>query len=239
MLLGVLPWALVSLPDLVRVRSAAAPVSFRAPMARSYPALSSHESAPLFQHTVLPYGDSPVPYVAVSAMALALGVAGVVRFFRRRLDGRSSGMLAVAAGGATLCATLLLNSHLYPIGLAVRYACPIVIGGAFVSVLLFVRSQTSASDSSHRWLAAGLALGCVALILCFNETFLERLDTARHNRTLLVYGAGPSDAAYSREMLTSEEARYDTSIQASLPQGATALVWTSTPFHFDFERIIS
>lgn len=234
--LGVLPWALVSLPDLMRAQSAAASVSFRAPMAKKYSALSLHESALLFQRKALSYGDSPALYVAVAAIVLALGVAGAARWFRRRPDDRSAGTLAMATGGAAVCATLLLNSHLYPIGMAVRYACPIVIGGAFVSVLLFVRTQTPTLAVSRRWLSAGLALGCVALIVGFDESFRERLDTARHSRTLLVHGAGPLDYAYSRDTLTSEQARYHKSIQANLPLGSTALVWTSTPFHFDFAR---
>ena len=233
---GVLPWALVSLPDLVRARSAAAPLILRAPLAQKYALLPAHESALLFHRKALAYGDTPVLYLGLSAVALALGVAGVAHWLRHRSDGRSSGALAVTAGGAALCATLLLNSHLYPIGMAIRYACPIVIGGVFASVLMFVRSRTPPLASSRRWLSAGLAVGCVALMAAFNETFLERLDTARQWRTLLVYGASPSDYAYSRDSLTSEQARYHASLQAKIPSGATALVWTSTPFHFDFAR---
>ena len=233
---GVLPWALVPLPALLRARNAAETLITSAPLAEKYTSLTAHQSAFLFNPIALFYGDTPVFYLAVSGAAFALGIAGVAHWLRRRSDSKLHGTLAVAAGGVAMFATLFLNSHLFPIGMAIRYTCPIVIGGAFVVALGFVRSRTPALAPSRRWVSAGLAAGCVALIISFNETFLERLDTARQNRTLLAYSVNQSYIDYSRDMLTDAAAGYHSRLQNNIPSGSTALVWTTTPFHFDFER---
>ena len=172
---AVLPWALVPLPALLRARSAAENLGASAPLADKYTSLAAHQSAFLFNPIALFYGDTPVFYLAVCGAAFALGIAGVAHWLRHQSDPRLCGTLAVAAGGVAMFATLFLNSHLFPIGMAIRYACPIVIGGAFVVALGFVRSRTPALASSRRWASAGLAAACVALIVSFNETFLERL----------------------------------------------------------------
>jgi hypothetical protein len=232
-----LPWALVPLPALLRARHAAEPLMSGASLSHQYPTVVSRGTAGLFEPVALLYGNTPVFYLTVSAVALGLGIAGVVHWLGRGRDPRLCGTLAVGAGGVAIFATLLLNSHLFPISMAIRFSCPILIGGVFMVAFGFVRSRTSASTASRKWVSAGVATACAVLIVSFNTTFRERLDIMRQSQTMLSFPFKQSYAAYSRDTFTNlQTSYYHTCLQTNIPTGSTAFVWTTTPFLFDFQR---
>jgi len=235
-LVGVLPWALVTMPALLRARSTASGLLATASLADKYPSLTAHESRMLFTPAPLFYGNTPILYLAITCVALALGLAGLAHWLRCRQGSKLSAMPAIAAAGVAMTAILFLNGHLFPIGTAIRYSCPVIIGGVFVVALGFLRSRTSFAAPARRWLAAGLAVGAVSVIVLFNGTFSKRLDRVMRDGTLLAFSPDNTYTSYSRDMLTRDQAAYHQQLQSRIPGGATAFVWTATPFHFDFQR---
>jgi hypothetical protein len=233
---GVLPWLLVGMPALLRARSTANDFLPSATIAGKYSSLAAHESQMLFTPAHLFYGNTPVIYLAITCVVLALGLAGLVHWLRRRGDSNLSAMPAIAAAGIGMTAILFLHGHLFPIGMAIRYSCPIILGGIFVAAFGFVRFRTRSTAPARRWLSAALATGCAAVIVLFNSTFLVRFDMARRAHTLLAFQPDAAYAAYCRDMLEREQTVYHQQLQYKIPEGATALVWTATPFHFDFQR---
>ena len=204
---GVLPWALLPAPAILQARQAGGSLIATAPLALKYPSVTARDTSLLFDPIALLYGDTPVFYLAVCGVAFAIGVAGLVHWLRKRSEKRLCGMAAVAAAGIAMLALLFFNSHVFPIAMAIRYSCPVVIGGTFFVVLGFIRSRTRPGTSSRARLSEGLTMACVLLIVAFNETFLERLDMARQNRTLLAYGCNHVYSDHCREMISAAETR--------------------------------
>lgn len=230
-----LPWLLVTMPSLLHARNTSEGFLAAATMA-GQPSLGLHESRLLFAPIPLYYGDTPVLYLALTCVALALGLAGSAQWIRHRQSGRLSAMPALGAAGIAMTALLFLNGRLFPIGTAIRYSCPVIIGGVLLVALGFLRSRTSFAAPARRWLAGGLAAGLATAIALFNGTLLVRLDRAMRDHTLLAYTFDGPYVTYCHGALTEEQSAYHRQIQSRIPDGATALVWSATPFHFDFER---
>jgi hypothetical protein len=81
-----------------------------------------------------------------------------------------------------------------------------------------------------------MTAGCLAILAAFNGTFLERFQKAVHSRTLIAYRTDDAYLKQCQQMLSDNERAYYLGLQAQIPAGSTALVWTTTPFHFDFNR---
>jgi hypothetical protein len=235
-LLTTLPWALVSLPAMIKAGQASALV-VSAPVATPESAsLAAHEIPLLFRPLPLFYGNTPPIYAAIGATALALGLAGLAWCSAGARLQKSAGMLAVTAAGVAAALSLLLHSHLFPISTAIRYSCPVLIGGFLFVVPGFLRFRSRA-ETPLRWRLGGvmtLVLACV--IVVFNGTFLRRIDTILRDRTLMAFPTNRKYASYCHGMQATGEAAYHQRLQAALPAGATALIWTVAPFHFDFAR---
>lgn len=234
--LALLPWALLPLPALLKARAAAEPFLASAPLADKYPSLACHEIPLLFWPARLMYGNWPLHFLAVATVALAIGLAALAHWFRRGGDRASSGLAAVTAGGVAMIVTLFVNSHLFTIGSAVRFACPVLIGGLFTALPGYLRFRTRAIGSERRWGSAALAAGLVVMMAMFHGTFLKRLDTVVRARGLLSFPVQADYESYCRNILSPEEAAYHGQVQTNAPAGATVLVWTAAPFLFDHER---
>ncbi len=235
-LLTTLPWALVSLPAMIKAGKMSGWLASTLPPAPESTSLAAHEISLLFLPLPLFYGNTPPIYAAIGALTLALGLAGLAWCsvgFRRQT---SAGMLAVTAAGVAVLLSLLLHSHLFPISTAIRYSCPVLIGGFFFVVAGFLRFRTAAATPLRRGLGGVLTIVLACVIIAFNGTFLRRLDTILRDRTLMAFPTNRDYAAYCRRMLAAGEATYHQRLQAALPAGATALIWTVAPFHFDFAR---
>ncbi|HEU0010121.1 MAG TPA: hypothetical protein VFT34_09935 [Verrucomicrobiae bacterium] len=228
-------WVLVALPALLAARGQAGQFA-GADLGSKYPDMAARDTRYLFDPIALFYGDTPVIYLAIAGLGLAMGISGLACWWRRRADARLSAMPALAAAGISMMAALFINSHLFTISAAIRYSCPVLIGAAVLLVLGYVRARTHSLSPSRRWMSAAL-IGCAALLIgFFNGTLLERIDTAVRDRTLLAYRVDRNYRLFCREMLGPERAAYHRALQTNLPSHATAFVWTVTPFHFDFER---
>jgi hypothetical protein len=234
--LGVLPWVLVAMPALLKARGTATDFIASAPMADKYPSLAAHEWPLLFQPMRLYYGNTPLLYLGISTISLALGISGLAHWIRSRPGGKLSGMAAVASASVAMTAILFLNGHLFYIADAVRYSCPILIGGVAAVALGFLRSRTAAASRSRHWLGGALATGAVSLVVLFNGTFVERLNKAMHDHTLIAFPYDGDYASYCKDMIKRDQTAYHRQLQSRIPAAATVLVWTATPFHFDFER---
>jgi len=234
--IGILPWASVPVLDLLRLRHAAEPFFAGASLTHKYPSVIAHDTHYLFDPIALLYGNTPVFYLIVCGVAFALGLAGLLHCLRQRARKKICEIAGISVVGLAMLSALIFNSHIFPIAMAIRYSCPFIIGGAFIVALGFVRFRTSVLSPSRWRAAAVMAAVCVTLIVSFNETFLERLDSARWNQTLLAWNVKQNYAEHSRDMLAPSETAYHVSLQTNIPPGSTALVWTTTPFHFDFRR---
>jgi hypothetical protein len=230
-----LSWILVAFPALLAARGRAGQFA-GADLGRKYSDMAARDGRLLFDPIALFYGDTPVIYLAIGGLGLALGLSGLACWWRRRADTHLSAMPAIAAAGVSMTAALFLNSHLFAIGTAIRYSCPVLIGGAVVVALGYLRARTTFLSGSRRWMSGVLIGGAALLMVLFNGTLLERIDTAMRDRTLLAYRVDRDYRLFCRDMLTPEQAAYHRALQTNLPSRATAFVWTVTPFHFDFER---
>ena len=231
-----LPWALVPLPHLIKAGHAAGEAVSASAPAREFPSLAAHEVPALIQSLPLFYGNNPLTYAVIAAMALALGLAGLAWCSAGRLNHRSAGMMAVSAAGMAMLMAFLLHGHLFPISTAIRYSCPVLIGGFFFILPAFLRFRSAAATPLRRNLGGGMTLIVACLIVVFSGSFLRRLDTVLSHRTLLSFPINQAYASYCQQMQAGSEAAYHQRLQAAVPAGATMLVWTVAPFHFDFTR---
>jgi hypothetical protein len=232
----VLPWALVPLPALLQAWQATGAFAPTAELAAKYPSLAAHDERLLFLPLRLFYGNTPPLYATLAALALGLGLAGLVPWVRNRGNQRVAGLAAVAAAGVAATVALILHAHLFAIGTAIRYSCPVLVGSFFFVALGYLRFRSRAATPARARFGAVLALGCAGILLAFHGTFVARLDRVLRDRSLLAFSVNRAYAGYCRAMLSADEAAYSASLQASLSPGSTALVWTVAPFHFDFTR---
>jgi hypothetical protein len=233
---GILPWALVAWPALLRARNTGEGLISLAPLATKYSSVTAGHTELLVQPVALMYGDTPVYYLGVCAAVLALGVAGLSYWSRHRNQFRAAAIPALAVAGAAMLGTLLLNSHTFPITTAIRYVCPVAIGGAFILGLAFVHARTKNHTRERRGLSAGVAAGCLVIVLAFHSTFVKRMEKATQSRTLIAFGVDQHYQQYCQRMMSLEERAYHLVLQTNIPAGSTVLVWSITPFHFDFTR---
>ncbi len=234
--IAVLPWCLVALSPLWHARNTAKDFTAPTALMEKYPSLAAHESVHWLEPVPLFYGSMPVFYFMASFVVFSATLAALWYGWSRGFQRKLSGLPALAAGGFAVLATMLLHSHLFPISMAVRYSCPIVIGGLFVIALGLVRARTTPGAGSRAWLGGGFATGCALVVFLFHDSFQKRLTTALNEGTLIAFDFNRATTDYSRQMLTSEAAWYHRRLQTNIPSGATALVWTAAPFQFDFQR---
>ncbi|EEF59963.1 hypothetical protein [Pedosphaera parvula] len=229
----VLPWALISLPTILKARELAAGLHAQADLATKYSSLSAHNIPAMFSMAPTFYGNRPLSFFFV---ILVVGVAGLIAFLRRGANRNSSSGSLILAVGITLPVTYLAFGHLFPAETAVRYLCPSLIGAFAVTVLCFVRLtyQTVVGEAvRQRWALSSCLVGVIVL---FGGTFWGRVRMAATNRTLLAFPTSPEYKGYSRGRISPFEAEYYSSIQTNMAPGARALVFTVAPFQMDFTR---
>lgn len=232
--LCILPWMLIPLPGLFNAWHAGEIAG--AAILHGDSGIAGSDLRLLFSPEGLYYGDTPLSYAMVAVLALVLGLAGL---FYARLTStvpKGHGLEAVVAAGLATMLVFLVHGHIFNIGAAIRYSCPVLMGGFFFVILAFSRAQSKTGTLVGLWSCRLAALVLLGTIVTFTGSFLRRLETAVRNRTLLAY---PVDQRYEKfclDTLADKEASYCWQVQTNLPVNAAALVWTSAPFHLDFTR---
>jgi hypothetical protein len=233
---AVLPWALLPLPALGKARVVGEQFAAHAALAGKYPSLACHELPRLFSLVQLFYGNTTAVFLGIAGAALAVGLAGLAFWWKSRCGRRFSGLTAVAAAGIAMFATLLIQCDLFTINSAVRFSCPLLLGGLMVALAGWLRFRTGAGTPARWFSSLGATAALLALILAFHPELTRRYRTAVHARTLLVYPFNRSYLEHSHRMLSVEEAAYHAHVQTNAPPGATVLVWSSAPMLFDYSR---
>ena len=233
---AVLPWALLPLPAIWKARVVGEQFTAHAALADKFPSLACHELPRLFALGRLFYGNTTAVFLAIAGVSFALGLAGLAYWWKSRCERRSSGLTAVAATGVAMFATLLINCDLFTISSAVRFTCPLLLGGSLVVLAGWLRFRTR-TGSPARWFSSlGATAMLLVLIATFHPQLVKRFNTAVHARTLLVYPLNESYLEHSHRILGAEEAAYHASVQTNAPPGSTVLVWSSAPMLFDYSR---
>ena len=231
-----LPWVLLPLPALWQARVVGEQFAAHAALADKFPSLACHELPRLFALGRLFYGNTTAVFLAIAGASFALGLAGLAHWWKSRCERRSSGLTAVAAAGVAMFATLLLNCDLFTIGSAVRFSCPLLLGGLMVALAGWLRFRTRAGTPARGFASLGATAALLVLLATFHPQLLKRFHTAVQARTLLVYPFNGSYLEHSHRMLGAEEAAYHASVQTHAPPGSTVLVWSAAPMLFDYRR---
>jgi hypothetical protein len=231
-----LPWIFVPLPALLKTRELGLRLKPDAILAAKHPSIAAHNIPALFSTSPLFYGDRPLSFLFLVAACAGMGLFGAWMWIKRGQDRRSASGAAIAAAGLAVAPVFLAFGDLFPVETAVRYSCPILIG-AFIAAILGCLRLTG-SPAMPRFKPSTLALsGClIAVILIFSGTFWSRAISAAADRTLIAFPVNTKHADSSRKLVSRGEKDYQRSIQARMPPGATALVWTLAPFQMDFSR---
>jgi len=234
--LAMLPWMLVPIPALLEARHAGAELQSGAAPNAKYPALAAVDVSALFESAPLYYGNTPVAYLTLGLLGAVLALLGLKRHWKAPLTRDGAAMFSVVAAGIALLPAVLLAASLYPVDTAIRYSCPILIGGFFAAAFGFIRFGSSTYERRRTMIGICLT-GCLAaLSLVFFERALVRIEQAKRDQTLLSYAINRTFAAYSRAMVADEQTAYASRLQANMAPGATAFVWVVAPFHLDFVR---
>lgn len=231
-----LPWLLVSFPTLLKARQVAGKIEFSGGLAGKHPSLTERRAEALLQPGRLWYGNTALTFLALGLAGTGLALLSLVRSGRNPATPSSAALASVSAAGAALLPMLVLHAHLFPIGSAVRYSCPILIGGFLAVSLGFLRFGSGVGGGRRRALAATVTVCHALFIAAFASNAADRLQRASRDHTLLAFPLNRYFTAYSRAMSSGAETDYASRLQEHLPAGATTLVWTVAPFQFDFAR---
>lgn len=234
--LAMLPWLLVPLPAMLEARHSVAELQSGATLIAKYPSLAAADVSKLFMSGFLYYGNTPLAYLALGAIGAALALLGLKRHWKAPLTKEGAAMFSVVAAGGAMLPALLLAGYLFPFDTAIRYSCPILIGGLLAAASGFIRFGSSTFE--RRRTVIGVCMtGCfAALVFVFFDRAMVRLEQAIRNDTLLAYPITGTFATYSRAMVADEQTAYARHLQSNMAPGATAFVWVVAPFHLDFAR---
>ena len=233
--LFVLPWALIHLPLLGKARQLGKQLEDVATLAPQYPSIAAHEIPALCSFAPLLFGDNIAAFNLLVSICSGVGLVCLGVGWRRCADRRALELLSVAAVGVAVPAVYLWNAHLFPVGWAIRYSCPVLIGCYPIACLGYLHRGRPGSAGYHRkiMLSAGLI---VAAVVIFAGTFISRIQRAVTDRTLLSFPLTRDISDYSTSIVSREEMLYCQSVQSRMIAGSTALVWTVAPFQLNFRR---
>ncbi len=232
----VLPWALVSLPTIIKARELAAGLNSHAELATKYSSLSAHDIPAMFSMASTFYGNSSLSFFFMVLVCGVAGLMGLIAWLRNPANRNSASGLAIAAVGIALLVTYLAFGHLFPVQTAIRYLCPSLIGAFAATVICFIRLRGPALIAGAVRPGWALAACLFTVIVLFAGTFRERVREAASNRTLLAFPTDSAYNVYSRGRISPFEAEYYSEIQTNMVPGTRALVFTVAPFQMDFTR---
>lgn len=231
-----LPWVMLPLPALWKARVVGEQFAAHAALAGKFPSLACHELPQLFSLSRLFYGNTTAVFLAIAGATLAVGLAGLAYWWKSRCERNSSGLTAVTAAGVAMFTTLLIQCDLFTISSAVRFSCPLLLGGLMVALAGWLRFRTRAGTLARWFSSLGATAVLLVLIVTFHPPLVKRFNTAVHARTLLAYPFNRFYLEHSHRMLGAEEAAYHAQVQTNAPPGSTVLVWSSAPMLFDYDR---
>lgn len=184
----------------------------------------------------LPYGAAAAIYTAAMGLALAVALFGGVAGHG---EGRrpALALLAAALAGTVsyFAETWFLASYQSSFGTAFRYGLVNVLIAVPLCVALGWRERgrwAAASRAAALLLAGGVVAG-------FAPSLLGRIDQAWNYGHVLAFGWSATQGEYldySRARLSRDAADGARGAQKLVPPGEPILVWTESPFQFDFAR---
>jgi hypothetical protein len=233
--LFVLPWALLHMPLLSKAKRLGMQLKDAATLTQGYSSIAANDIPELFSFSPLIYGDSVPAFDLLASLCAGVGLVCLSVGWRRCTDQRALESVSIAAVGFAVPAVYLLNAHLFPVGWAIRYSCPVLIGCYPIACFGYLHLGRPGSAGYHRKivLSAGAILAATVI---FAGTFLSRIQRAVTNRTLLSFPITQDLVDYNTYMVSRDNMLKCRSVQSQMEAGSTALVWTVAPFQFDFSR---
>jgi hypothetical protein len=191
----------------------------------------------LLSPTEIFYGGSRLAYTCVALALSACAVHATMRARREFSVGRARLDLASAALAAagTYFFWVLVGPHLQETDTTLRYSVPVLIGATSAALSI----SAIGSERGGKMLAGGLA---AALVLLFAPAMRQRVGMLLHQGTELSYmrnwdlRAIDGGRRSQVPVLDGQIAAEVRSLQDLVPTGESLLVWTNTPFLFDYHR---
>ena len=203
----------------------------------------------LFSNKNLLYGNTYLDYLMVAAM-LCLTLTAAGWFSRQHKEKRNTSFLVPFL--ALLISVLFTYPLYYKLTffsawLYVRYTSPLLLGAGAIAVLLaglfwqegYGRRQKQSKGASVLMAIGSLLLLCqLTIIGLFGETFLERIQVAVSEKTLLSFPLAHDQqyVNYNTYALSEEAQREISTIQSVVPADESILAWIAMPMHLDFRR---
>ena len=243
-LLGVLPWVFLSAPTYLRARQLGASHASMATLVSKHASVSAHDIGRVFSFGNLFYGGNQFHYAIILLFLGAVGLAVIIPW-RKAFEGSANINIVVASASLSGAAVYLLNAHLFPIHMAVRYTCPVLIGAVPLSALMCSRILRLPGNGPigqdtcsllKRYSLWSVALLQTVILLVFLPVSALRVNRACRTATLLSYPFDQGFLAYNQIALGQEHARKVREFQNNIAAEQTLLVWTAEPFLFDFRR---
>ena len=228
-----LPWVIMPLPALFKVRNLGLQLEAGATVAAKYPSMAGRDIPAIFSTAPLLYGDRPISFLLLVAFCAGMGLFCAWVSLRRNVGERSAVGITIAAAGLAVAPVYFALGHLFPVFGAIRYACPMLIGVFLATALGYLRLKGWMDSKKAPFVISGFM---TLAILIFSGTFWLRAQQGAADRTLLALQVNAKLADYSRKLVSQDERNYQRSIQELMPRGTTALVWTVAPFQLDYSR---
>jgi len=229
------PWLFLHVPTFARGRTVAVPFANEATLAHQHVALAAHAIRELFTNSSMFWGDWVFSFDLLVIICLMAALAGW--WMRRRFGSgaKVGALLSVSAAASAVLIMYLLNAHLFSADNAIRYSCPVLIACSVGSLIFLLRFTARLSE---RWRGKIILVLCGVMTLIigvFGKTFCHRITIAAHHHTLIAFPVNGDYVAYSKLVLM-HDGPYFQKLQSLTEPDSTILVWTASPFHFDFAR---
>lgn len=137
-------------------------------------------------------------------------------------------------------AAYFLNAVLFEVAAGLRYSCPLLIFVFPASILVLAGELTRARreipslNGGMRAALVAVGLAALAVVLWFLPISLVRAKEISGQHTVISYIVDQDVMDYTHSVVVWQDAPTIEKIQSTFAPGATALVWTSAPFQFDF-----
>jgi hypothetical protein len=237
------PWMALSFNDYATIlyRVVAKPM-FTAKEEISDTALRPSGFENLFSTLRLYYGGNYYDYNFIVFSIAAVGLFCVVYLFLRRGGERNAELMVPLAACVAASVSYFVVAYMIVPALAIRYACPLLIGVLPASMLILGRvsldpGTTPRQDAVRAPTLTTVLMVCQAIAIgLFADVVVKRVDLAQNSRTMLSFRFGKDYVDYTRNALGQTERERTRKAQFVTEEGETIVAWVAQPFHLDFAR---
>lgn len=230
------PWMLLHLPTIYRARKLAALFPPEGAIPGPYDLTGGHGLQDLLSLRPLFWGGSLWGYHLVVGGCLLGAVLAWILWRKGPALAHRRALVSASAGGIAVIATYLLNAHLFTVDDAVRYTCPALIAAASIIPMCVIKFARVLSPPERRIFHDTSGAVMVLIFFAFASNLMNRAAAMARTGGTLSFPVSSEHLEHSRKSISSSHT-LDTRkwLEATEP-GSTVLLWTATPFSFDYGR---